>query len=90
MRLVVRRLPGDAALQLHDVRLGGLQHLVLREVRVLPPVLLLYERRVEVCHERVLKCRISHVDEALLLVFKLLPGCLALLLRQVLVDLEIR
>ncbi len=42
MRPVVGRLPGEPALQLHDVGLGGVGHLLLGQVRVLQAVLLLW------------------------------------------------
>ena len=45
--LVVGRPPVHPALQLHDVRLGGLHHLVVGQVGVLLAVLLLEEKRAK-------------------------------------------
>ena len=85
--LVVGGLAGDPALQLHDVGAGGLDDLVVGEVRVLPPVLGLDELRVDLGRQHRLHGGVGHGDQALLLVLELLPGGLTLLLGQVLVDL---
>ena len=88
--LVVGGLAGDPALQLHDVGAGGLDDLVVGEVRVLPPVLGLDELRVDLGRQHRLHGGVGHGDQALLLVLELLPGGLPLLLGQVLVDLSER